>query len=115
MRKLACRPNVDSYHDSNTSWILTPDTAEWPDKSDEGIESLHSVAKKMLWSWHKAIDRGWKDEEFVSLVKQIDDAIERTTKSNFTITPTGIWENASDLLPDFVLWKDETQNMGGSP
>ena len=113
MRNLACRPNVDSYHDSNTSWILTPDTAEWPDKGDEELNP-YIRWRKMLWSWHKAIDRGWKDEEFVSLVKEIDDAIKSTTKSNFTITPTGIWENASDLLPDFVLWKDETQNVGGS-
>ena len=68
----------------------------------------------MLWSWHKAIDRGWKDEDFILLVKQINDAIERTTESKFTITPTGIWENASDLLPSSVIWKDETQNVGGS-
>ncbi|GIR37598.1 MAG: hypothetical protein CM15mP49_29830 [Actinomycetota bacterium] len=65
----------------------------------------------MLWSWHKAIDRGWKDEDFILLVKQINDAIERTTESKFTITPTGIWENASDLLPSSVIWKDETQNV----
>ena len=85
----------------------------WPDKSDEELNP-YIRWRKMLWSWHKAIDRGWKDEDFISLVKEIDDAIKSTTDSKFTITPTGIWENASDLLPDFVLWKDETQNVGGS-
>ncbi len=113
MPKPACQPNVSSYHDSNTSWILTPDKAEWPDKGDKELNP-YIRWRKMLWSWHKAIDRGWKDEEFISLVKEIDHAIESTSESNFTITPTGIWENASDLLPESVLWKDETQNVGGS-
>ena len=111
MPKPACQPNVSSYHDSNTSWILTPDKAEWPDKGDKELNP-YIRWRKMLWSWHKAIDRGWKDEEFISLVKEIDDAIESTSGSNFTITPTGIWENASDLLPESVLWKDETKNVG---
>ena len=98
MPKQACRPNVGSDHSSYTSWILTPDGAEWPSKSDEELNP-YIRWRKMLWSWHKAIDRGWKDEDFILLVKQINDAIERTTESKFTITPTGIWENASDLLP----------------
>ena len=104
---------MGSDQNSNTSWILTPGSAEWPDKSDEELNP-YIRWRKMLWSWHKAIDRGWKDEDFISLVKEIDDAIKSTTESKFTITPTGIWENASDLLPDSVLWKDETQNVGGS-
>ena len=113
MPKQACRPNVGSDHNSYTSWILTPDGAEWPSKNDEELNP-YIRWRKMLWSWHKAIDRGWKDEDFILLVKQINDAIERTTESKFTITPTGIWENASDLLPSSVIWKDETQNVGGS-
>ena len=104
MPKQACRPNVGSDHNSYTSWILTPDAAEWPSKNDEELNP-YIRWRKMLWSWHKAIDRGWKDEDFILLVKQINDAIERTTKSKFTITPTGIWENASDLLPSSVIGK----------
>lgn len=95
------------------SWITTPDKAEWPQKSDQE-QNPYIRWRKMLWSWHKAIDQGWEDEEFISLVEEIDKAIQNTIGHGFKVTPSGIWENASDLLPNFVLWKDETQNVGGS-
>ena len=113
MPKQACWPNVDTDHESDTSWIATPESAEWPEKSEQELNP-YIRWRKMLWSWHKAIDRGWKDEDFVSLVREIDDAIKNAAGSNFRITPSGIWKNTSDLLPHSVLWKDETQNVGGS-
>ena len=59
--------NVGSDHSSYTSWILTPDGAEWPSKSDEeqipifGVENVVVMAQS---------DRSWLERRrFYSLSK----------------------------------------------
>ena len=98
---------------SSQSWLPTPPRATWP-TSEESTSNPYIKWRKLLWSWHYAIDKGWTDEDYVSLVAEIDKAISAIDGSGFRTTPTGIWMGASDALPNFCLWKDETNNVAGS-
>ena len=98
---------------SSQTWLLTPPRATWP-TSEESTSNPYIKWRKLLWSWHYAIDKGWTDEDYVSLVAEIDEAISAIDGSGFRTTPTGTWMGASDALPNFCLWKDETNNVAGS-
>ena len=98
---------------SSQSWLPTPPGATWP-TPEESASTPYIKWRKFLWSWHYAIDKGWTDEDYVSLVTKIDKAIATIDGSGFRITPTGTWIDASDMLPNFCLWKDETNNVAGS-
>ncbi len=98
---------------SSQSWLPTPPRATWP-TSEEHTSNPYIKWRKFLWSWHYAIDKGWTDEDYVSLVTEIDKAIAAVDGSGFRITPSGTWTGASDMLPNFCLWKDETNNVAGS-
>lgn len=97
----------------NDSWLDTPVGAEWP-SPEEPEDNPFIKWRRMLLSWHRAIEAGWSDGDYVELVSEINQKIERTSGTRFQVTPTGIWEEASSLLPRSVLWKDETGNVGGS-
>ncbi len=98
---------------SGQSWLPTPPRATWP-TSEESTSNPYIKWRKLLWSWHYAIDKGWTDEDYISLVAEIDKAISAIDGSGFRTTPTGTWMGASDALPNFCLWKDETNNVAGS-
>ncbi len=98
---------------SSQSWLPTPPRATWP-TSEESTSNPYIKWRKLLWSWHYAIDKGWTDEDYISLVAEIDKAISAIDGSGFRTTPTGTWMGASDALPNFCLWKDETNNVAGS-
>jgi len=97
----------------NNSWLETPVGASWPDSNDSE-ENPFIKWRRMLLSWHRAMQAGWGDDDYVALVNKINQQIEKTSGEMFRVTPTGIWENASPKLPTSVLWKDETGNVGGS-
>tara|TARA_Y100001970_G_scaffold144527_1_gene177500 strand:- start:2529 stop:3731 length:1203 start_codon:yes stop_codon:yes gene_type:complete len=104
---------LESTNASSQSWLPTPPGATWP-TSEEPASNPYIKWRKFLWSWHYATDKGWTDEDYVSLVTEIDTAISTIDGSGFRITPTGTWVGASDALPNFCLWKDETNNVAGS-
>ena len=72
----------------NDSWLETPTTAEWPDH-DDPEENPFIKWRKMLNSWHRAKEAGWSDDDYKSLVTQINQAIYQTSGKMFHITPTG--------------------------
>ena len=100
-------------NDSGQYWLPTPPKATWP-RSEEEASNPYIKWRKLLWSWHYAIDKGWTDEDYIEIVSRIDKAISAVDGSGFHITPMGTWENVSEVLPDFCLWKDETNNVAGS-
>ena len=104
---------LEPTNTSSQSWLPTPPRATWP-TSEEPTSNPYIKWRKFLWSWHYAIDKGWTDEGYVSLVTEIDKAISAIDGSGFRTTPTGTWIGASDALPNFCLWKDETNNVAGS-
>ena len=104
---------LEPINASSQSWLPTPPRATWP-TSEEPTSNPYIKWRKFLWSWHYAIDKGWTDEDYVSLVAEIDKAISAIDGSGFRTTPTGTWIGASDALPNFCLWKDETNNVAGS-
>lgn len=70
----------------------------------------------MLWSWRTATAVGIDDAAYVSLVRDLDDAVADVDGAGFGITPTARQPAlASAIGFDGELWvKDETGNVSGS-
>lgn len=93
------------------SWLEPPPGAEWPRSAEPNPFVRY---RRMLWSWHRAMDAGWTDEDFVDTVASIDRSI-ALRGHGFVDTPTA-W-NAALAGPGAthtVLAKDETGNVSGS-
>ncbi|HJM98678.1 MAG TPA: pyridoxal-phosphate dependent enzyme [Acidimicrobiales bacterium] len=99
--------------EDNNSWLETPVGSSWPEATDSE-ENPFIKWRKMLSSWHRAMQAGWNDDDYIALVDEINQQIKKTSGTMFHVTPTGIWENVSPKLPSSILWKDETGNVGGS-
>ena len=96
--------------EENNSWLDTPVGAVWP-KANDSEENPFIKWRRMLLSWHRAMQAGWSDGDYVALVDEVNQQIEKTSGNMFHITPTGTWENVSSKLPASILWKDETGNV----
>jgi len=95
------------------SWLTSPPGARWPDDGDEANPYVRY--RCLLWSWHRAMEHGWTDDDFVAMVRDIDDAVAGVDGHGFTVTPAG-WVDAlgGNGAPARVFAKDETHNVGGS-
>ena len=71
--------------------------------------------RKLLWSYHKAEERGWSDEDFVSLVLRLDEAVQEVDGRGFSVTPFDSYPDLAASAGAADLWvKDETANVGSS-
>ncbi len=97
-----------------TSWLDPPPEAQWPEVGEGGPNPFVRY-RRMLWSWHRAMDAGWTDQNFVEMVGELDRAVAGVDTSGFVVTPTR-WDAAlvGDGATDRVFTKDETGNVGGS-
>ena len=98
---------------TSRSWLKTHPSSCWPEPAENELNPFIKW-RKLLWSWHRAIEKGWSDEDFLGLVTEVSKAIEAIEGHGFRITPSGTWDDVSELLPEFCLWKNETINVGGS-
>ncbi len=69
--------------------------------------------RQMLWSWHRAIEAGWTDDDYVALVEEVDASVAAVDGTGFVITPAG-WQPELAGPVARVFAKDETGNVGGS-
>ena len=100
-----------------TSWLETPAGAVWPTgETDESNPFLRY--RRLLWSWHRWIDAGLGDDDFVAMASALDDSIKGVAGTGFVTTP-GRWVDSLSLDAEAgstirVFAKDETGNVGGS-
>ncbi len=107
---------MTAVHDagSHPSWLETPPGAVWPDAADNEQNSFVRY-RRLLWSWHKAMDAGWTDDDFVETVRSIDASVVRVDGRGFTATPARWDASLSGAgVASRVFAKDETHNVGGS-
>lgn len=73
--------------------------------------------RRFLDSFRRATAGGWSDDDFVSLVARLDDAVRSVDGRGFAVTPLTERPEAAAAfgLPTDRLWvKDDTHNVGGS-
>lgn len=97
--------------------ILDTDQVRFPDQTSRDDEPFVRY-RALLHSYHRAIDAGLSDGEFVDLVSRLDDAVAGVAGRGFRPTPFGRNARLSDHLgfgPAGGVWiKDETGNVAGS-
>jgi threonine synthase len=74
--------------------------------------------RQLFRAWHVAAAAGWSDEQYVGVVRRLDEAIAVVDGHGFVVTPFGRADTLSDELgfaPGGGVWvKDETGNVAGS-
>ena len=119
-----------------TSWLSTPANAVWESSlADE--QNPFVRFRRLLWSWHRWIETGRSDKDFVALVRALDESVAAVTGTGFVITPArwvkslaggsggaagavasagaaGDASAGADTSAGAVFAKDETCNVGGS-
>ena len=96
----------------DSTW-LGVDGSEWPDDGDPNPFVRY---RSLLGSYAVALSRGWSDERFVGLVRQLDDAVCDVDGRGFTVTSTRDDRVVAQAIAHGArLWlKDETHSVGGS-
>ncbi|MCQ3814754.1 MAG: pyridoxal-phosphate dependent enzyme [Acidimicrobiia bacterium] len=111
-----------------TSWLSTPANAVWESSLPDELNPFVRF-RRLLWSWHRWIETGCSDEDFVALVRSLDESVAAVTGTGFVITPAS-WvkslaggsagaggatgADTSAGAAGAVFAKDETSNVGGS-
>jgi threonine synthase len=69
----------------------------------------------LLDSYRAAMENGWSDADFVSLVERLDRAVAAVQGRGFEVTPLVRAERLGESMHRRALWvKDDTGNVGGS-
>lgn len=103
----------------DSGWLGAPPTAQAAAASgaliDASSQNPFIRYRKLLWSYHKAEERGWSDEDFVSLVLRLDEAVQEVDGRGFSVTPFDSYPDLAASAGAAELWvKDETANVGSS-
>ncbi len=112
------RPQRDS------GWLGAPPTAEISAQEAALIDAALIDAttqnpfiryRKLLWSYHKARERGWDDDDFSGLVLRLDEAVQEVDGRGFSVTPFDSHPALAAEAGAKQLWvKNETVNVGSS-
>ncbi len=73
--------------------------------------------RRFLDSFRRAMAGGWSDDDFVSLVDRLDEAVRGVDGRGFMMTPISMRPEAAEALElksDRLWIKDDTHNVGGS-
>ena len=74
--------------------------------------------RQLFRAWHVAAAEGWSDEQYVRVVRELDEAVAVVDGHGFRVTPFGRADRLSEELgftPAGGVWvKDETGNVAGS-
>ncbi len=70
--------------------------------------------RRLLSSWHLALEGGLSDADFVALVRGLDAAVARADGHGFAATPLSPSQVISERVGATVWLKDETGNVSGS-
>ncbi len=98
------------------SWILPLPDKQWPGapSPDRPVDPFVHY-RTLLWSWQRAIDTGWSDEDFVEMVHTLNAAVGSVDGSSFGVTPFALSNSLAQRADVADVWvKDETGNVGGS-
>jgi threonine synthase len=81
-----------------------------------GHENPYVRYRKLLHAYHVAMEAGWSDSDYLDLVGELDESVERVTGVGFRETPLREERDlAAALGLRAPLWvKDETANVSGS-
>jgi threonine synthase len=128
IRCIAARPGDDTDHVMTRT--LRPGAAAWPgtDAADSRAAAASRTAdrdpdpfvryRRLFRAWHRARARGWDDEQYLALVRELGDAVAAVEGVRFRVTPLQRWHllGAAAGLGRFggVWVKDETRHVAGS-
>ena len=102
--------------DQNSGWLGLPSEANWEIETDESELNPFIRHRKLLWSYDLANTNGLTDEDFVNLVRDLDEEVSQIAKVGFRETPFVYLSALSEAIgQNGGIWaKNETVNVGGS-
>lgn len=105
-----------NFLDQNSGWLGLPPGSSW--EINDHLSDLNPFVeyRKLLWSYHLATSNGMGDQDFLSLVKNLDDAVSEIAATGFQETPLVLLAELSEAIGQRGgIWaKNETVNVSGS-
>ncbi len=64
-----------NFLDQNSGWLGLPPESSWEVKNDLSDSNPFVEYRKLLWSYHLATTKGLSDQDFLTVVKNLDEAV----------------------------------------
>ena len=105
-----------NFLNQNSGWLGLPPGSSWEAKNNSLDLNPFIEYRKLLWSYHLATSQGMSDQNFLDIVKNLDDAVSELTGTGFRETPLVFLSELSKAIgQDGGVWaKNETINVSGS-
>jgi threonine synthase len=102
--------------DQNSGWLGLPPESSWEIKNDLSDLNPFVEYRKLLWSYHLATASGMSDQDFLTVVKNLDEAVSEIATIGFQETPLVLLTELSEAIDqNGGVWaKNETVNVSGS-
>jgi threonine dehydratase len=105
-----------NFLDQNSGWLGLPPESSWEVKNDLSDSNPFVEYRKLLWSYHLATTKGLSDQDFLTVVKNLDEAVSEIETIGFQETPLVLLSELSEAIgQNGGVWaKNETVNVSGS-
>ena len=105
-----------NFLDQNSGWLGLPPESSWEIKNDLSDLNPFVEYRKLMWSYHLATSNGMSDQDFLTIVKDLDEAVSEIASIGFQETPLiFLTELSAAIGQKGGVWaKNETVNVSGS-
>ena len=105
-----------NFLDQNSGWLGLPPESSWEIKNDLSDLNPFVEYRKLMWSYHLATSNGMSDQDFLTIVKDLDEAVSEIASIGFQETPLILLTELSEAIGQKggVWAKNETVNVSGS-
>ena len=105
-----------NFLDQNSGWLGLPPESSWEVKNDLSDPNPFVEYRKLLWSYHLAAAKGIDDQDFLTIVKKLDESVSEIAGISFQETPLILLTELSEAIgQNGGVWaKNETVNVSGS-
>ena len=105
-----------NFLDQNSGWLGLPPESSWEIKNDLSDLNPFVEYRKLMWSYHLATSNGMSDQDFLTIVKDLDEAVSEIASIGFQETPLIFLTELSEAIGQKggVWAKNETVNVSGS-
>jgi threonine dehydratase len=102
--------------DQNSGWLGLPPESSWESTNALSDPNPFVEYRKLLWSYHLATTKGMTDQEFLNVVKNLDEEVSEIAGIGFQETPLILLSELSEAIgQNGGVWaKNETVNVSGS-
>ena len=105
-----------NFLNQNSGWLGLPPGSSWEAENNSLDLNPFIEYRKLLWSYHLATTKGMSDQDFLTVVRKLDESVSEIATIGFQETPLVLLSELSEAIgQNGGVWaKNETVNVSGS-